>query len=50
MDSDDKMPANKLEILVKEWKKHGKGHVIAGGTEHFVDQGGWCGFVDMKNG
>ena len=39
MDSDDKMPANKLEILVKEWKNHGKGHVIAGGTEHFVDEG-----------
>lgn len=39
MDSDDKMPQDKLEILVTEWKKYGQGHVIAGGTEHFVDEG-----------
>ncbi len=39
MDSDDKMPADKLEVLVSEWKKYGKGHVIAGGTTHFVDVG-----------
>jgi len=39
MDSDDKMPPDKLEVLVNEWQKYGKGHVIAGGTEHFVDQG-----------
>jgi Glycosyl transferase family 2. len=39
MDSDDKMPADKLEALVKEWLKYGKGTVIAGGTKHFVDQG-----------
>lgn len=39
MDSDDKMPADKLEVLVREWQKHGKGTVIAGGTEHFVDEG-----------
>lgn len=39
MDSDDKMPADKLEALVKEWQKHGKGIVIAGGTKHFVDEG-----------
>ncbi|MDW3193448.1 MAG: glycosyltransferase [Cytophagales bacterium] len=39
MDSDDKMPADKLEVLVNEWLKHGKGTVIAGGTEHFVDEG-----------
>lgn len=39
MDSDDKMPADKLEVLVNEWSKHGKGTVIAGGTEHFVDEG-----------
>lgn len=39
MDSDDKMPAYKLEVLVSEWMKHGKGHIIAGGTEHFVDEG-----------
>lgn len=39
MDSDDKMPQDKLEALVDEWEKHGKGTVIAGGTEHFVDEG-----------
>lgn len=39
MDSDDKMPFDKLEALVKEWSKYGKGTVIAGGTEHFVDEG-----------
>ncbi len=39
MDSDDKMPDYKLQVLVEEWLKHGKGTVIAGGTEHFVDEG-----------
>ena len=39
MDSDDKMPADKLECMVAAWLKHGKGHVIAGGTKHFVDEG-----------
>lgn len=39
MDSDDKMPHDKLEVLVTEWQKYGVGHVIAGGTEHFVDEG-----------
>lgn len=39
MDSDDKMPHDKLEVLVKEWQKYGEGHIIAGGTEHFVDEG-----------
>ncbi|UXP33740.1 glycosyltransferase [Reichenbachiella agarivorans] len=39
MDSDDKMPDYKLDVLVKEWNKYGKGHVIGGGTEHFVDEG-----------
>ncbi len=39
MDSDDKMPSDKLEVLVKEWLQYGKGTVIAGGTEHFVDEG-----------
>jgi len=39
MDSDDKMPDYKLQALVDEWLKYGKGHVIAGGTEHFVDEG-----------
>lgn len=39
MDSDDKMPDYKLQVLVDEWLKHGKGTVIAGGTKHFVDEG-----------
>lgn len=39
MDSDDMMPADKLETLVRNWQKYGKGTVIAGGTEHFVDEG-----------
>lgn len=39
MDSDDKMPDYKLEVLVNEWNNYGKGTVIAGGTEHFVDEG-----------
>lgn len=39
MDSDDKMPHDKLEVLVTEWLKYGKGHIVAGGTEHFVDEG-----------
>lgn len=39
MDSDDKMPADKLQVLVREWLNYGKGFVIAGGTEHFVDEG-----------
>ena len=39
MDSDDKMPAYKLKVLVETWEKHGKGSVIAGGTEHFTDDG-----------
>lgn len=39
MDSDDKMPDYKIEVLVEEWNKHGKGTVIAGGTKHFVDEG-----------
>lgn len=39
MDSDDKMPDYKIEVLVEEWSKYGKGTVIAGGTKHFVDEG-----------
>lgn len=39
MDSDDKMPEDKLEILVTEWLKYGKGTIIAGGTKHFVEEG-----------
>ena len=39
MDSDDMMPDYKLQVLVEEWLKHGKGTIIAGGTKHFVDEG-----------
>lgn len=39
MDSDDRMPSYKLQMLVEHWLNHGKGTVIAGGTEHFVDKG-----------
>lgn len=39
MDSDDYMPLNKLELLVSKWQEYGKGNIIAGGTEHFVDNG-----------
>ncbi|MGI9544501.1 MAG: glycosyltransferase family 2 protein, partial [Cyclobacteriaceae bacterium] len=39
MDSDDKMPDYKLQLLVDTWNKYGKGHIVAGGTEHFVDEG-----------
>ena len=39
MDSDDRMPADKLAVLVDAWQQHGLGTVIAGGTEHFVDEG-----------
>ena len=39
MDSDDKMPDYKIQVLVEEWNKHGKGNVIAGGTKHFVGEG-----------
>ena len=50
MDSDDKMPHYKLEVLVEEWLKHGKGTVIAGGTEHFVDEGEVGeGFIKYEN-
>ncbi|MDB2657158.1 glycosyltransferase [Crocinitomicaceae bacterium] len=50
MDSDDKMPHDKIETLVNEWQKYGKGHVIAGGTEHFVDEGEvGDGFLKYEN-
>jgi glycosyltransferase involved in cell wall biosynthesis len=39
MDSDDKMPADKLAVLMETWKKNGPGTIVAGGTEHFVDEG-----------
>ena len=50
MDSDDKMPNYKIQVLVDEWKKHGKGTAIAGGTEHFVDEGKvGDGFIRYEN-
>ncbi len=39
MDSDDYMPSDKLETLVSLWTRYGRGHVIAGGTKHFVSNG-----------
>ncbi|WP_040496340.1 glycosyltransferase family 2 protein [Fulvivirga imtechensis] len=39
MDSDDIMPEYKLQVMVQEWQKHGKGTIVAGGTKHFVDEG-----------
>ena len=39
MDSDDRMPYDKLQVLVDAWQPHGQGTVIGGGTEHFVDEG-----------
>jgi glycosyltransferase involved in cell wall biosynthesis len=50
MDSDDRMPDYKLEVLVNEWLKYGKGTIIAGGTEHFVDEGEvGDGFIKYEN-
>ena len=39
MDSDDWMPSDKLASMVSEWLRYGIGFVIAGGTQHFVDEG-----------
>lgn len=39
MDSDDLMPHDKIQTLVDEWSKYGIGTIIAGGTQHFVDEG-----------
>lgn len=39
MDSDDKMPDYKLQIMLDAWLEHGKGTIVAGGTQHFVDEG-----------
>jgi len=50
MDSDDKMPDYKIQVLVDEWQKHGTGTVIAGGTKHFVDEGVvGGGFIKYEN-
>ncbi|MEJ6582771.1 MAG: glycosyltransferase family 2 protein [Crocinitomicaceae bacterium] len=39
MDSDDKMPSYKLQLMVEAWQKNGKGSLITGGTEYFKDTG-----------
>lgn len=39
MDSDDKMPNNKLQLMATAWQKNGKGSLITGGTEYFKDNG-----------
>ncbi len=39
MDADDIMPSYKLAVLLEAWEKKGKGHVVAGGTKHFVETG-----------
>ncbi len=39
MDSDDYMPKDKLESMWKVYQNYGKGYVVAGGTEHFVEEG-----------
>jgi len=39
MDSDDYMPVDKLASLYARWAPYGKGHVVAAGTQHFVDEG-----------
>lgn len=39
MDSDDKMPLNKLQLMVEAWQQNGKGSLITGGTEYFKDNG-----------
>lgn len=48
MDSDDKMPDYKLQIMVETWLYYGKGHVVAGYTRHFVDEGS-CEFCSAAN-
>lgn len=39
MDSDDKMPINKLQLMVDSWQQNGKGSLITGGTKYFKDDG-----------
>jgi glycosyltransferase involved in cell wall biosynthesis len=50
MDSDDIMPDYKIQVLIDEWFKYGKGTIIAGGTQHFVDEGEvGDGFLKYEN-
>lgn len=39
MDSDDKMPADKLEVMSEALILSGKGSVVTGGAEYFIDEG-----------
>ena len=39
MDSDDKMPKDKLSKMYEAWRQYGKGTVVTGGTEYFSDDG-----------
>jgi glycosyltransferase involved in cell wall biosynthesis len=39
MDSDDKMPWDKLHVMQHEWMQHGMGTVVVGGAEYFMDEG-----------
>jgi glycosyltransferase involved in cell wall biosynthesis len=39
MDADDLMPDYKLNLMYHHWLKYGQRHVVAGGTQHFVDDG-----------
>ncbi|MEM6843059.1 MAG: glycosyltransferase [Bacteroidota bacterium] len=39
MDSDDIMSSDKLEVMHRIWQQHGKGTVLAGGMEYFMDGG-----------
>lgn len=39
MDSDDKMPVDKLESMYLAWQKQGLGSVITGGTKYFSTDG-----------
>ena len=39
MDSDDKMPPYKLQVMYDAWMENGKGCVVTGGAEYFMDDG-----------
>mgnify|MGYP000081033968 CR=1 FL=1 len=39
MDSDDKMPIDKLEVMLEALISSGTGSVITGGAEYFIDEG-----------
>ena len=53
MDSDDKMPVNKLSNMVSTWEEAGKGTVVTGSVEYFSDHeklgGGYIRYADWIN-